>query len=99
SATRRRAAKWLTLSVFGSSERKGRWRVPARAWVVSVFGAARLDLWQAELDAPETTIIALSLFGGCDIRVPQGVEVDLVGFALFGGLDVRHVRPAQAQLH
>jgi hypothetical protein len=86
-AVRRRSAKWLTLSIFGGTQRRGRWRLPARALVVSIFGGTTLDLRQAELDAPETTIVAISIFGGCDVRVPQGVDVDLVGFALFGGHD------------
>jgi hypothetical protein len=36
-------------------------------------------------------IWALTIFGGSDVYVPQGIEVDMRGFALFGGADVRHV--------
>ena len=86
-ARSRKAPKRLTISVFGGTQRKGRWRVPAHALAISVFGGTTLDLRNAELDAPETTIVAVSVFGGTDIRVPRGVEVDLGGFAIFGGTD------------
>lgn len=81
----RKSPKRLTIAVFGGTERRGRWRVPAQAWAIAIFGGTTLDLRHAELDAAETTIVALSIFGGADIRVPRGVEVDLSGFAVFGG--------------
>ena len=98
-ATRsRKAPKRLTLSIFGGSERKGRWRVPRRSIVVALFGGTDLDLRQAELDSPTVTIFSFCMFGGTDFYVPEGVEVDLRGFALFGGNDEHgvegHLSPA-----
>ena len=83
----RKKPKWLTLSIFGGADRKGRWRVARRSFVLTLFGGADLDLRQAELDAPAVTVFSLCLFGGTDFYVPEGVEVDLRGFALFGGND------------
>lgn len=81
----RKSPKRLTISVFGGSRRKGRWRVPRRTLAVSIFGGTTLDLRQAELDRSQATIIALSVFGGTDVRIPRGVEADVTGFAIFGG--------------
>jgi hypothetical protein len=97
-ARSRKGPKRLTLSIFGGSERKGRWRVPRRSIVVALFGGTDLDLRQAELDSPTVTIFSFCMFGGTDFYVPEGVEVDLRGFALFGGNDEHgvegHLSPA-----
>jgi hypothetical protein len=41
------------------------------------------------LAAPEVHITVVSVFGGSDIVVPEGVHVELSSFALFGGDDLR----------
>ena len=81
---RRRRAKWLTAVVFGSTERKGRWRLPRFALLGVLFGDADIDMRKAEIGGPVVTITALVLFGNADFYVPTGVDVDLGGFAVFG---------------
>ena len=54
--TPRRGAKRLTGVVFGSVERKGRWRLPRRALVFVGFGDADIDL--------RLSLLAISLLGG-----------------------------------
>src|SRR5205085_899568 len=83
----RRSPKRFTISIFGGVERKGRWRVPRRSFVLALLGGADLDLCQAELDADVVTIWTFAILGGVDIYVPEGVEVDAAGFALLGGVD------------
>jgi Domain of unknown function (DUF1707) len=83
----RRSPKRFTISIFGGVERKGRWRVPRRSFVLALLGGADLDLRQAELDADVVTIWTFAILGGADIYVPEGVEVDAAGFALLGGVD------------
>jgi hypothetical protein len=73
--------------VFGGSERAGRWRVARQFFCFTMFGGADLDLRQAEINGPEVTITAFTMWGGVDVYVPEGVDVDLTGFALFGGND------------
>jgi hypothetical protein len=75
----------FVLSIFGGSDRAGRWRVAERLRVVNIFGGADLDLREATLTAPEVSITVVSIFGGSDIVVPEGVHVELSSFALFGG--------------
>jgi hypothetical protein len=51
-----------------------------------MFAGVDLDLRRAELSDPVVTMFLLTAFGGADVYVPQGVEVDLRGF---GGNDER----------
>ena len=74
----------FVLGILGSGDRRGRWRVARKVTVVNVMGGADLDLREASLAAPEVTIWVISLFGGSDILVPEGVHVELSSFALFG---------------
>jgi hypothetical protein len=74
----------FVLGILGGGDRRGRWRVAERVVVVNVFGGADLDLREATLAGTETTIWVISLFGGSDIVVPEGMHVELSSFALFG---------------
>jgi hypothetical protein len=80
----RRRPRSFTISIFGGIDRKGRWRVARRHWVVSMFGGSDLDLREASLEGGEATISILDVFGGTDLYVPDGIEVDFNGFGLFG---------------
>jgi hypothetical protein len=75
----------LVLSIFGGSDRAGRWRVAERLRVVNIFGGADLDLREATLAAPDVRLTVVSIFGGSDIIVPERINVELSSFALFGG--------------
>jgi hypothetical protein len=79
----------FVLGILGGGDRRGRWRVAERVVVVNVFGGADLDLREATLAGTETTIWVISLFGGSDIIVPEGVNAELSSFALLGGDDLK----------
>jgi DUF1707 SHOCT-like domain/Cell wall-active antibiotics response LiaF, C-terminal len=83
----RRRPRSFTISIFGGADRKGRWRVARRHWVISMFGGSDLDLRQASLEGGEATISIVDLFGGTDLYVPEGIEVDFNGVGVFGGAD------------
>ena len=83
----RRSPTRFTVSIFGGVERKGRWRVPRRSFVLTLLGGSDLDLRHAEIDSDVVTIWVFAILGGADIYVPEGVEVDARGFALLGGID------------
>jgi hypothetical protein len=93
----RRSPKRFTIAIFSGIERKGRWRVPRRSFVLSLFGGCDLDLRHAEIESDTVTIVVADVFGGTDLYVPEGVEVDVGGFALFGGVD-EHGRDAPPRL-
>jgi Domain of unknown function (DUF1707)/Cell wall-active antibiotics response 4TMS YvqF len=77
------------ISILGGNDRSGRWRVAARLKVITIMGGADIDLTQAEFAAPVTTITVFSLMGGADVRVPDGVDVQITKFALMGGHDIK----------
>jgi hypothetical protein len=84
---RRHKPKRFLVVVFGGAERSGRWRVGRRFFCFTMFGGSDIDLRQAEIDGPVITISAFTMWGGFDVYVPEGVDVDMTGFALFGGND------------
>lgn len=77
------------LAVFGNETRKGRWRVPERLAARSVFGDCHVELQDASVTAPVTSIAAQAIFGAVTIVVPEGVEVRLSGWAVFGTKESR----------
>jgi Domain of unknown function (DUF1707)/Cell wall-active antibiotics response 4TMS YvqF len=81
-------AHWL-VSVMSGRERKGRWRVGRRCRVVNVMGGSDLDLNDAELAGEQVELMVFSLMGGAEIRVPEGLNVEVSEFAFMGGNDVR----------
>jgi hypothetical protein len=81
------ATRWI-VSVMGGNDRKGRWRVAQRCTVVNVMGGSDLDLNNAELAADHVELRVFSLMGGSDIRVPDGLDVEVSKLALMGGNDV-----------
>jgi uncharacterized protein DUF1707 len=84
-ARERRTAKRFTVSIFGGMDRKGRWRSAANHWVISIFGGSDLDFRDASIEGAESTVLVFDLFGGTDLYVPEGVDVDFSGFGIFGG--------------
>jgi hypothetical protein len=81
-------AGWL-VSVMSGRDRKGRWRVGRHLKVVDVMGGSNVDLNDAELTAPQTEITVVAIMGGSEIRVPDGVNVQVSEFAFMGGNDVK----------
>jgi hypothetical protein len=75
-------------SVFGDLKRTGGWTIGADTRWNTVFGDIVLDLRQATLPAAELHINATTVFGDIDLRVPEGVAVDVRAHTTFG--DVRH---------
>jgi len=79
---------WI-VSVMGGNQRTGRWRVAERCNVVNFMGGAELDLHDVELSDHVTVVNVYTLMGGFEIRVPNGVDVQISKFAFMGGHEVR----------
>ena len=76
-----------TFVMFGGIDRQGRWRVGRRFFSFTMFGGTDLDLRRVEISSGVVEITAFTMWGGFDIYVPEGVDVEVSGFALFGGND------------
>jgi hypothetical protein len=91
-------ARWLVAIMGGraalprpaaSSPLRSRWRVARRCTVVNVMGGSDLDFNEAELADEVVEMTVVSLMGGSEIHVPDGLNVELSEFALMGGNDVK----------
>jgi len=63
--------------------RGGPWSLPHRSSWRAIFGTIDLDLRQARLEGPETTLELYNLFSTVTVIVPEGVEVAVRGGGLF----------------
>jgi class 3 adenylate cyclase len=78
---------WL-VTLLGSVQRRGPWRVPKRIFAFSIIGSPDLDFRRAVIDTEEVRITSFALMGALTAIVPAGVEVELGGLALVGGNDL-----------
>ena len=68
---------------------KGRWRIGRKTNAVAVMGGCDMDLRRAEIEGPEVEITAVAFWGGVEIVVPEGFDVDLRGLSIMGGRSLR----------
>lgn len=86
---RRRSALRFLVAIFGGARRTGTLRVQSNLVCVAIFGGVTLDLRGALIEGDEVRVQAFAAFGGVDVIVPEGVEVDLTGLALFGAKETK----------
>jgi hypothetical protein len=86
---RPRRATGFLLALFGGTKRAGSFRVREHVVCITLFGGTTLDLRGALLEGDVVNIQSFTMFGGLDVIVPEGVEVDLSGLAIFGAKETR----------
>jgi uncharacterized protein DUF1707 len=79
------------IAIFGGANRSGKWRVRKNIQALALFGGMDLDLRDAIFEAPVVEISGFWCFGGLDIKVPAGIEVQDQTAGIFGGTDVRDI--------
>ena len=84
---------WV-VAVMGGAERRGRWRLGRHVSAVAVMGGVELDLREAQITAPEVRITTVTIMGGVEVYVPEGVDVQCSGFSLMGGTSGPKTREA-----
>jgi hypothetical protein len=85
----------LLVSVFGGTERSGQWRVRRNITPLTIFGGAKLDLRDAIFESDVVEVNVVCLFGGVEIRVPEGMNVITETVNIFGGTEVKWVSAPQ----
>jgi class 3 adenylate cyclase len=88
SAPTQKKRRWHVAVMSGHST-KGRWRISGKTNAVAVMGGCDMDLRGAEIEGPEVEITAVAFWGGINIIVPEGFDVELQGFSFMGGRDLR----------
>lgn len=76
------------VAVFGGVTRKGRWRIRRQSQALALFGGVDLDLSEAVFADKVVEISGFWCFGGMEIKVPAGIEVQDQVAGVFGGSDV-----------
>ena len=74
----------FTAAVFAHVIRRGRLHLPRRSVALSVFADVDLDLREAAIDNPVSTVRVFAFFGNADVYVPEGVDADVGGLAIVG---------------
>jgi class 3 adenylate cyclase len=87
SGTPKKQRRWHVAVMSGHST-KGRWRISGKTNAVAIMGGCDMDLRKAEIEGPEVEITAFAFWGGINIVVPEGFDVELRGFSLMGGRDL-----------
>lgn len=75
-----------SFNIFSGSELASSSRSFRGGSVGAVFGGADIDLRNAVL-APDAVLDAFVMFGGLEIRVPEGWRVTTKGMPIFGGVE------------
>lgn len=83
------------VAIFSCADRKGVWSPPRTLNVLAVFGGSDIDLREAHFPPGGITIKAFAMFGGVDIIVPEGTNVEVSGAGIFGAFEAgRRKSPA-----
>ncbi|MGH9028074.1 MAG: DUF1707 SHOCT-like domain-containing protein, partial [Acidimicrobiales bacterium] len=87
-ASGRSRRRWVVAFMSGADV-KGRWRAAEHITAVAVMGGCKLDLRGAEIEGAEVHITAWAFWGGIDIVLPEGIDVEVGGLSVMGGRSVR----------
>jgi hypothetical protein len=77
------------INIFGGSDRRGTWQVPAEIVVICLFGGGKLDFSEARFSRQTVRLRIFCLFGGEDILVSENINTRSNLICLFGGVDDR----------
>lgn len=80
-------ATQYVVAALGGTSRRGRWTPARKNYAVAVMGGAELDFREAVFGHGVTEVQVWALWGGVDIIVPPGINVESRGIALLGGFD------------
>ncbi|MFQ5537160.1 MAG: DUF1707 domain-containing protein [Gemmatimonadota bacterium] len=82
-----RPARSFAVACLSGTRRRGRWRPGRTTFAFAFCGGVELDLRDAVLGPGVTEIQAYAIWGGVEIIVPPGVNVETHGLGLMGGFD------------
>jgi predicted membrane protein len=85
-------------AIFGGFKRRVLTQAFKGGELTAIFGGYEVDLRQAALDSGQARIDVFVMFGGGEIRVPDGWEISNRATAMFGALnDSTHHGPSPAE--
>ena len=75
--------RWA-VGVLSGEKVRGPWKLEEHMHAVALLGSAQIDLCDAQVVGDEATIYVIALFGGVEVEVPEGLQVELSGVAIMG---------------
>ena len=77
----------FAVAVMGGTRRAGRWS-PARSnHVIAIMGGAEIDFREAVMGPGVTEVQIFTLWGGVEVIVPPGMNVESHGIGIMGGFE------------
>lgn len=83
----RRKLSRLSFIMMGGIDRKGKWAPAKKHFGMAFMGGAFLDFREAVLQPGQTDVYLFTTWGGIEVAVPEGLDVEVSGLALMGGLE------------
>lgn len=83
----------LIVTLFGATERRGRWQPRRNLSVLNLFGGTVLDFREARFTDNTCEINVFCLFGGIEVLVPEGTDLENRALAIFGGAGAKVTTP------
>jgi hypothetical protein len=77
-------ASTVAVAIMSQTVRRGDWVVPVQYNATAVMGEVKLDLREADFEAGECTITAITIMGAIKIIVPPDLTVRIDGFGFMG---------------
>ncbi len=75
------------VAIFGGTRRAGRW-TPARVnTTIAICGGAEIDFREAALGPGVTELNVFAMWGGVEVIVPPGLNVESHGMGIMGGFE------------
>jgi len=79
----------VMVAILGGSTRKGAWTPARQNYAVAVWGGAHLDFREAVFGPGVTDVRVFAMWGGVEIIVPPGINVESHGIGILGGFEHR----------
>lgn len=83
----------LIVTLFGATERRGRWQPRRNLSVLNLFGATTLDLREATFTDNTCEVNVFCLFGAVDVLAPEGTNLENRTLAVFGSSSAKATPP------
>ncbi len=77
----------IVVAILGGASRRGPWTPARKNFAFAMMGGAELDFREAVLGPGVTEVQVFAMWGGIEIIVPPGMNVESHGAGIMGGFD------------
>jgi hypothetical protein len=77
----------FAVAVLGGTRRAGQWSPARDNYAIAVMGGAEIDLREAVMGPGVTELHVYTLWGGVEVIVPPGMNVESHGIGILGGFE------------